>query len=247
MPISARVNVGNTRCCIRSTNWFHPPPTASGEVSPMYSKTCTPRTELTPFAPRVNKLAITKTGVLNNNSDAVAEVILPNRSPSADDNADHRPEHRTDDEKPQADPDSAAELRRDGLARDGRAEVTAHCAGCPLRVTHRNRLVQVQFGLLRLDHLLGRAWVARFEAVERFERKRCESKRQKRRQDQQQHVVEQASRQEPRHRRGSPAVMRTGYEMPPCEAANATGHVASQFLPGLKPSYRNREFTGFYL
>jgi diadenosine tetraphosphate (Ap4A) HIT family hydrolase len=41
--------------------------------------------------------------------------------------------------------------------------------------------------------------------------------------------------------------MRTGYEMPACEAANATRRVVSQFLPGLKPSYRNREFTGFHL
>jgi hypothetical protein len=41
--------------------------------------------------------------------------------------------------------------------------------------------------------------------------------------------------------------MRTGYEMPACEAANAARHVASRFLPGLKPGYRNREFTGFYL
>ena len=41
--------------------------------------------------------------------------------------------------------------------------------------------------------------------------------------------------------------MRTGYEMPACEADERDGRAASQFQPGLKPSYRNRAFTGFHL
>ena len=35
--------------------------------------------------------------------------------------------------------------------------------------------------------------------------------------------------------------------MPACEAENPARRAASQFLPGLKPRYRFREFTGFHL
>ena len=46
------------------------PPIASGEVSPVYSKICTPRTEFTRSAARINRLAITNVGVLITRSDS---------------------------------------------------------------------------------------------------------------------------------------------------------------------------------
>ncbi len=70
MEPSASVNVGSTRCCSRSTNWFHHPPTASGDVSPVYSNSCTPSIEFTFSAPRISRLAITNVGALMISSEA---------------------------------------------------------------------------------------------------------------------------------------------------------------------------------
>ena len=70
MAPSASVNVGSTKCCSRSTNWFQAPPIASGDVSPVYSNSWTPSIELTRSAARIRRFAMTNTGVLITNSDS---------------------------------------------------------------------------------------------------------------------------------------------------------------------------------
>ena len=82
----------------------------------MYSNSCTPRTEFTRCAARINRVAMTNTGVLSSSSDSTVMTrslrsVLPDRTPRADDDADDRAQQRSDDQKPQADPDAAPEFR----------------------------------------------------------------------------------------------------------------------------------------
>ena len=123
----------------------------------MYSNNCTPRIEFTRSAARINRLAMTNTGVLSNSSDSTVMTRSESRycrmalhAPMTTPIAVPSTEPMTS--KPQADADAAPQLVGHRLAGDRRAEVAAHRARHPMHVTERDRLVQVEFGGLGVDH-----------------------------------------------------------------------------------------------
>src|SRR6185295_11425206 len=100
------------------------------------------------------------------------QVVLPDRTPRTDHDADHGAHDRADDEQTQADADAPPQFVRHGLSADCLAEVAMHHAGHPMAVADGNRLVETQFGGLGVDDGLRWSWISLQQAVEWFELER---------------------------------------------------------------------------
>ena len=101
--------------------------------------------------------------------DAIRQVVLADRSPRADHDADHGAHDGADDQQSQGDADAPPQFVSDRLSADGRAEVAVHDTGHPVAVADRDRLVEVQLGGLGVDHRLRRPRIALQQAVQRLE------------------------------------------------------------------------------
>ena len=150
------------------------PPTASGDVSPVYSNSCTPSTELTRSAPRISRLARTNAGVLMTSSDS---TVMTRSDSWYCRIAPHAPT-TTPMTVPSTEPMTSSRrltpMRRHSSSDTGcpsmvvpKSPCTAPATQCA--VAQRDRLVEVQLGGLGVDHGLRRPRVALQQAVQRFE------------------------------------------------------------------------------